>query len=121
MTKVKFVVTFSGFLFQQLEVQSSEIAGDHSLWVSNIAAISHFAVYGTQLSADLKCFSFMKYFSQESHTTQVQEVKLMLLMNSWLLAIKFSTKYLLNIPSSTLKTMVVLTESWTGRDQSKSM
>lgn len=44
MTKVIFVLTFSGFLFQQLEVQSSEIAGDYSLWVSNVAAISHFAV-----------------------------------------------------------------------------
>lgn len=44
MTKVNFVLTFSGFLFQQLEVQSSEIAGDYSLWVSNVAAISHFAV-----------------------------------------------------------------------------
>lgn len=40
----KLTLTFSGFLFQQLEVQSSEIAGDYSLWDSNVAAISHFAV-----------------------------------------------------------------------------
>lgn len=44
MAKVNLVLTFSGFLFQQLEAKSSGIAGDHSLWVSNVAAISHFGV-----------------------------------------------------------------------------